>query len=85
MGQPDRIGGEWQLRRISSVVVNDNTENVYQLFQRDTHKATIMSASLKLPLKRGENTLRIGGLHNGVDCKGADLDRVVVYPVEKIT
>ncbi|TPX14640.1 uncharacterized protein E0L32_005332 [Thyridium curvatum] len=79
MGQPDRINGTWQLRRISSVVVNGDTDNVHTLYQKDTHKGIILSTPLLLPLKRGRNTITIGGLYNGVDYKGADLDRIVVY------
>lgn len=83
-GSPDRIGGEWQLRRISSVTVNGNTENVETLFQRDTHKGIILSTPLQLTLEKGkENTITVGGLYNGFDFKGADLDRIVVYPPEK--
>ncbi|KAK2762154.1 hypothetical protein FQN54_001162 [Arachnomyces sp. PD_36] len=83
-GAPDRIGGEWQLRRISSVTVNGNTENVETLYQRDTHKGIILSTPLQLTLEKGkENTITVGGLSNGFDFKGADLDRIVVYPPEK--
>ncbi|RYP81019.1 hypothetical protein DL770_006009 [Monosporascus sp. CRB-9-2] len=82
-GSPDRIGGSWQLRRISSVVVNGNTENVETLYQRDTHKGIILSAPLQLTLEKGKkNTITIGGLYNGFDYKGADIDRIVVYPPE---
>ncbi|KAF2839965.1 carbohydrate-binding module family 35 protein [Patellaria atrata CBS 101060] len=83
-GNPDRIGGTWQLRRISSVVVNGNTSNVETLYQRDTHKGIILSAPLQLKLERGNsNTITIGGLHNGFDVKGADIDKIVVYPPEE--
>ncbi|KAF2145867.1 carbohydrate-binding module family 35 protein [Aplosporella prunicola CBS 121167] len=82
-GSPDRYGGSWQLRRISSVVVNGDTANVHTLFQRDTNKGVILSTPLLLPLEEGDdNTITVGGLDNGVDFKGADLDRVVVYPAE---
>ncbi|KAI1362161.1 family 43 glycoside hydrolase [Xylaria arbuscula] len=82
-GSPDRIGGAWQLRRISSVVLNGDTNNVETLYQRDTHKGIILSTPLKLTLKKGRNnTITVGGLFNGVDYKGADLDRIVVYPPE---
>ncbi|KAJ9162341.1 Glycoside hydrolase family 43 protein [Coniochaeta hoffmannii] len=82
-GTPDRIGGSWQLRRIASVVVNGNTENVETLFQRDTHKGIILSTPLLLTLEKGrKNTITVGGLWNGFDYKGADLDRIVVYPPE---
>ncbi|KAJ5380755.1 uncharacterized protein N7496_003183 [Penicillium cataractarum] len=82
-GTPDRIGGSWQLRRISSVVVNGDTSNVQTLYQRDTHKGIILSTPLQLTLKKGKsNTITVGGLYNGFDYKGADLDRIVVYPPE---
>ncbi|KAH1487649.1 hypothetical protein KXX06_003747 [Aspergillus fumigatus] len=82
-GSPDRIGGSWQLRRISSVVVNGNTSNVETLYQRDTHKSIILSTPLLLTLEKGShNTITVGGLYNGFDYKGADLDKIVVYPPE---
>ncbi|KAK3305225.1 glycoside hydrolase family 43 protein [Chaetomium strumarium] len=82
-GTPDRIGGSWQLRRIASVVVNGDVENVHTLYQRDTHKGVIMSTPLLLKLGKGRNnTITVGGLSNGFDVKGADLDRIVVYPPE---
>jgi len=82
-GTPDRIGGTWQLRRIASVVVNGNTEKVETLFQRDTHKGIVLSTPLLLTLDKGKkNTITVGGLWNGFDYKGADLDRIVVYPPE---
>jgi hypothetical protein len=37
-GSPDRIGGTWVLRRISSVVVNGDEADVHELRQRDSHK-----------------------------------------------
>ena len=83
MGQPDRINGTWQIRRISSVIVNDDEENVHTLYQKDSHKGVLLSAALKLPLKEGKNTITIGGLDNGFDVKGADLDKLIVYPPEK--
>ncbi|KAF1998682.1 carbohydrate-binding module family 35 protein [Amniculicola lignicola CBS 123094] len=83
-GSPDRIGGAWQLRRIASVVVNGDTTKVESLYQRDTHKGILLSTPLQLTLKKGrQNTITIGGLSNGVDVKGADIDRIVVYPSEK--
>ncbi|CAJ2509069.1 Uu.00g140950.m01.CDS01 [Anthostomella pinea] len=82
-GSPDRIGGAWQLRRASSVVVNGNTEDLETLFQRDTHKGIILSTPLQLTLEEGSaNTITIGGLYNGIDYKGADIDKIVVYPPE---
>ncbi|KFY68544.1 hypothetical protein V496_01005 [Pseudogymnoascus sp. VKM F-4515 (FW-2607)] len=83
-GTPDRIGGAWQLRRISSVIVNGDTKNVESLYQRDTHKGIILSTPLQLTLPKGRNNkITVGGLWNGFDNKGADLDRIVVYPAEK--
>ncbi|KAI1878413.1 uncharacterized protein JN550_000595 [Neoarthrinium moseri] len=83
-GSPDRIGGSWQLRRISSVIVNGDAEHVETLFQRDTHKGILLSTPLQLTLKEGaNNTITVGGLSNGFDFKGADLDRIVVYPPEE--
>jgi hypothetical protein len=64
-------------------VVNGDTENVETLFQRDTNKGIILSTPLLLNLQRGSNnTITVGGLSNGHDVKGADLDRIVVYPPE---
>jgi len=84
MGQPDRINGTWAVRRISSVVVNNETDKVHTLFQKDTHKGIILSTPLLLPLKKGKNSITVGGLDNGKGhFKGADLDRIVVYPPEK--
>ncbi|KAI9050755.1 hypothetical protein LZ554_004874 [Drepanopeziza brunnea f. sp. 'monogermtubi'] len=83
-GSPDRIGGAWQLRRISSVVVNGDISTVHTLYQRDTHKGIIGSTPLQLTLEKGtRNTITVRGLSNGFDFKGADLDRIVVYPAEK--
>ncbi|EKD13174.1 hypothetical protein MBM_08617 [Drepanopeziza brunnea f. sp. 'multigermtubi' MB_m1] len=82
-GSPDRIGGAWQLRRISSVVVNGDISTVHTLYQRDTHKGIIGSTPLQLMLEKGtSNTITVRGLSNGFDFKGADLDRIVVYPAE---
>jgi hypothetical protein len=67
------------------VVVNGDTQNVETLYQRDTHKGIILSTPLQLTLKKGRrNTITVGGLFNGWDSKGADLDRIVVYPPEKV-
>lgn len=62
--------------------MNGDDKKVFRIAQKDTHKGTLLAATIKLPLKKGKNTLRIGGLSNGFDCKGADLDRVVVYPLQ---
>ena len=82
-GTPDRVGGSWQLRRIESVWVNGDRANAQSLYQRDTHKGIILSAPLKLDLKNGSNTIEIGGLYNGFDVKGADIESIVVYPPEE--
>jgi hypothetical protein len=82
-GSADRIKTPWALRRISSVVVNGEVEKMQTLYQRDTHKGIIMSTPLKVWLRKGENSITVGGLDNGIDVKGADLDRIVVYPAEK--
>jgi hypothetical protein len=82
-GNPDRIGGKWQHRRISSVVVNGDTSRLETLYQHDSNKGIILSTPLKLTLRKGvQNAITVGGLSNGVDAKGADLDRIVVYPPE---
>jgi hypothetical protein len=82
-GSPDRIGGSWQLRRISSVVVNNKTEELETLYQRDTHKGIILSTPLLLNLDKGINEIRIGGLYNNQTYKGADIDRIVVFAPEE--
>jgi hypothetical protein len=83
-GSPDRIGGSWQLRRISSVVVNNRTEEMETLYQRDTHKGIILSTPLLLKLENGtRNSITIGGLFNNQTYKGADIDRIVVFPPEE--
>ncbi|TEA10513.1 hypothetical protein C8034_v009650 [Colletotrichum sidae] len=82
-GQPDRINGTWQLRRISGVVLNGDSGTVHTLYQKDTHKGIVLSTPLLLPLRKGKNTVTVGGLFNGFDHKGADLDRLVVYPPEE--
>lgn len=64
-------------------MVNGDTQKVETLFQRDTHKGVILSTPLQLTLEKGkQNTITVGGLSNGFDVKGADLDRIVVYPPE---
>ncbi|KAJ3938217.1 uncharacterized protein N0V96_011906 [Colletotrichum fioriniae] len=78
-GSPDRIGGKWQLRRVASVVVNGNVQQVETL----QPQGIILSTPLQLTLeKSANNTITIGGLWNGFDFKGADIDRIVVYPPE---
>ena len=56
--------------------------DTHTLYQRDTHKGIILSSPLKLPLKKGKNVLAIGGLFNGKDNLGADLEKIIVYPPE---
>jgi hypothetical protein len=57
---------------------------VETLYQRDTNKGIILSTPLQLTLPKGKkNKITVGGLWNGFDTKGADLDRIVVYPAEK--
>jgi hypothetical protein len=83
-GSPDRIGGTWQVRRISSVVVNGDFNGLQTLYQRDSHKGIIMSTPLELDLAEGDkNVITVGGLDNGNGTRGADLDRIVVFPPEK--
>lgn len=66
------------------MIVNGEPSSMQTLYQRDTHKGIILSTPLKLTLQKGKkNTITVGGLYNGVDSKGADLDRTVVYPAEK--
>lgn len=82
-GVPDRIGGTWQLRRVSSVVVNGRAEEAQTLVTRDSNKGVLLSTSLLLTLNaEADNTITVTGLSNGFDVKGADLDRIVVYPPE---
>ncbi|CAI6073421.1 unnamed protein product [Clonostachys chloroleuca] len=81
-GNPDHINGTWALRRISSVIVNDDESTVHTLYQKDTHKSIILSSPLLLPLKKGKNKITIGGLFNGKDYNGADIEKLVVYPPE---
>lgn len=82
-GSPDRINGTWQLRRVSSVLVNGDDATLDTLYQRDTHKGIILSTPLEVYLDKGaNNSITVGGLWNGFDYMGADLDRIVVYPPE---
>ncbi|KAI7220558.1 glycoside hydrolase family 43 protein [Hortaea werneckii] len=86
-GSPDRIGGTWKIRRIGSVVVNDDPSTLETLYARDTHKGIILSTPLQLRLEQGShNTITIGGLNNSVegniDFQGPDIDRLIVYPPE---
>jgi hypothetical protein len=43
-----------------------------------------LSSPLLLPLKKGKNKITIGGLFNGKDYHGADIEKLVVYPPENI-
>ncbi|PVI06717.1 carbohydrate-binding module family 35 protein [Periconia macrospinosa] len=83
-GTPDRIGGTWQLRRIASVVVNGERGKAVSVYQRDTHKGIVLSATVKVELREGAgNTVEVGGLWNGFDVKAADVERLVVYPPQE--
>lgn len=63
--------------------MNGDEASLQTLFQRDTHKGIILPTPLLLTLEWGSsNTITVGGLSNGMDYKGADLDRIVVYPPE---
>ncbi|KAI6795437.1 glycoside hydrolase family 43 protein [Hortaea werneckii] len=86
-GSPDRIGGTWKIRRIGSVIVNDDPSTLETLYARDTHKGIILSTPLQLKLEQGShNTITIGGLNNSVegniDFQGPDIDRLIVHPPE---
>ncbi|KAJ5640446.1 glycoside hydrolase family 43 protein [Penicillium herquei] len=82
-GTSDRKGSEWQIKRISSVTVNDDTSNVHSLYQHDTAKGLVLSSPLLLTLKKGKNnSIKIGGLSNGFDTEGASMAKIVVYPPE---
>ena len=74
--------GNYTVERISSVIVNGDTSNIETLVQLDTWKGVLLSTPLELDLADGDNTITIGGLWNGDDYKGADIDRIVVYPPE---
>lgn len=81
-GQPDRINGTWQIRRIGSVIVNDDPSTLDTLYARDSHKGIILSTPLQLKLEKGShNSITIGGLNNSVpgniDFQGPDMDRLV--------
>lgn len=66
------------------MIVNGKTEHVESLYQRDTHKGIILSTPLLLQLEKGKNNkIEIGGLFNNQTYKGADIDRIVVYPPEE--
>jgi hypothetical protein len=84
-GTPDRIGGNWILRRWGSVMVNGNVNSLKRVAMKDTNKGIIMSATVAVDLVKGRNTLTVGGLSNGNGTKAGDIDRIVVYPLEKHT
>lgn len=81
-GQPDRIGGIWILRRYGWVTVNGDPETRQLLSMKDTHKGIIMASPLALNLTRGKNTITVGGAWNGNGTKAADIDKIIVYPLE---
>jgi hypothetical protein len=82
-GTPDRFGGSWALRRIASVVVNGRVGEMETLYQRDTNKGVVLSTPLLLRFEVGMNSIVVGGLWNNQTVRGADVDRIVVYPPEE--
>ncbi|KAH6613876.1 hypothetical protein C7974DRAFT_475756 [Boeremia exigua] len=82
-GSPDRIGGIWILRHYGWVEVNNDPSTRRQLSMKDTHKGIIMASPLALKLTQGLNNITLGGLSNGNGTKAADVDRIVVYPLEQ--
>ncbi|PSN61899.1 Arabinanase/levansucrase/invertase [Corynespora cassiicola Philippines] len=81
-GQPDRIGGIWILRRYGWVEVNNDPATRQKLSMKDTHKGIIMASPLALNLTLGRNNITLGGLSNGNGTKAADVDKIIVYPLE---
>lgn len=63
--------------------MNGDVENMQTLYQRDSHKGIILSTPLELDLVEGDNVITVGGLDNGNGTRGADLDRIVVFPSEE--
>jgi len=82
-GTPDRIGGLWILRRYGWVTVNGDPSTGQRLSMKDSHKGIFLSSPLALNLTQGRNTITIGGQSNGNGTKAADVDRIIVYPLEK--
>lgn len=82
-GTPDRIGGLWILRRYGWVTVNGDPSSGQRLSMKDTHKGIFLSSPLALNLTQGRNTITIGGQSNGNGTKAADVDRIIVYPLER--
>lgn len=82
-GTPDRIGGLWILRRYGWVTVNNDPSTGQRLSMKDSHKGIFLSSPLALNLTRGRNTITIGGQSNGNGTKAADVDRIIVYPLER--
>lgn len=80
-GSTDRIGGTWILRRYGWVEVNDPSTR-QQLNMKETHKGIIMPSPLALNLTRGWNKITIGSAFNGNGTKAADMDKIIVYPLE---
>lgn len=83
-GSPDRIGGTWVLRRYGWVEVNNDPSSRRQLDMKDTHKGIIMASPLAPNLTRGWNNITMGGAWNGNETKAADLDKIIVYPLENV-
>ncbi|RMJ07767.1 hypothetical protein CDV36_012631 [Fusarium kuroshium] len=82
-GAPDRLNGTWILRRYGWVEINNDTTSRQQISMKDTHKGIIMATPVAVNLTAGVNTLTIGGISNGNGTKAADVDRIIVYPLEK--
>lgn len=49
---------------------------------KDTYKGIIMASPLALKLTKGWNTTSVGGAWNGNVTKAADLDKIIMYPLE---
>ena len=80
-GHPD-LSPNRTLARVSWVVVNNDSSSLQTLVQEDTVEGLILSTPLLLDLQKGDNSITIGGLWNGQNNMGGDMDRIVVYPPE---
>ncbi|KAH8645971.1 hypothetical protein BGZ61DRAFT_377022, partial [Ilyonectria robusta] len=49
---------------------------------RHSHKGIIIASPVAVNLAKGTNTLTIGGLSNGNGTKAADVDKIIVHPLE---
>ncbi|KAJ4167500.1 hypothetical protein NW754_011317 [Fusarium falciforme] len=82
-GAPDRLNGKWILRRYGWVEINNEPSSRQQISMKDTHKGIIMATPVAVHLTAGINTLTIGGMSNGNGTKAGDVDKIIVYPLEK--